>query len=495
MKKTFLLVGLIASVMMMSSCNKDDIELLRHPFRVQGDLSPSFGLPVISSGQMNLNDLLTSFSGSFSGLITDDNTITFHYDTSIRETINIGGMVSKGHPSVLRTAPLRGEQRGVNGLRTVKGHPTKYVAPFISRDTVIEYSIPIDIFENADLQDIVDAQLSIQELLLNLSVYVSGQCPENVDSVLRAYVNARVDNLTIKYTGHDNQTHSFFGFANQSLPLNNIIEGGSMTFDGVNLAEIINSLPRSITAGFHLHVEVDSGLIVDNIYNILSDTSAINSFSVLLDSLKMTSLTYGTDLDVKLPFEVRIGHLPYSFDLPLQGNGAGEGGSDASEIFDKIDTILTDLLGEGAANTDSSKVAAVIGFANGIPLDLTLSGVLVDGNGNEIYTLFGNQTIASAVTDVVEGHPGTVQAVRDSVSNVVVELTVEALKKLAQASALRLNLVAATANFATDPNYRVVKRDDYLKVKMMVKLDPSIQIDMQLFDGFGSIIDRIPFIN
>ncbi|MBP5527382.1 MAG: hypothetical protein J6X79_02875 [Bacteroidales bacterium] len=480
MKKGFLWV--LASVMLLSSCNKDDMTLLRDPYRVQGELSPSFGLPVISSGQLNLNDLLTSFDGTFAGLITADNTITFHYDTSIRETINIGGMVTKkSHASKMR--------------RSKRVAAKEYAAPFISRDTVIEYTLPIDFFDKADMQSITDAGMSINELRLNLAAFVSGTCPENVDSVLRAYVSARFDNLTIQYTGHDYQTHTFTGFASQSLQLNDIIGGGTLTFDSVNLAAIVNSMPRSITAGFHLHVEVDSGLVLDNLHNMLTDTSAITSFSILLDSLRMTSLTFGADLDVKLPFEVRINGLPYSYDLALRGNDGGNGGGgSSSSIFDQLDSTLNNLLGDGAVSMDSSKVAAIIKFSNGIPLDLTLSGTLVDNNDQESYVLFANEKIASAITGPVENRPGVVEAIRDSATVVNIDLTVEALERLTEASKLRLRLVLATADFASDPNFRMIKRDDYLKVKMMIKLDPKIDIDMQVFDGFGNMLSGVPVI-
>lgn len=478
MKRTLFFVGLLASVMLFGSCNKDDMELLRHPFRLEGDLSPSFCLPVVSSGQMNLNDLLTSFDGTFSGYITPDNTITFHYDTSFRETINIGGMVTKS--------------KGNRPTRIVKASNRKYSAPFISRDTIVEYTIPIDIFDKADMQTVVDGNLAINELRVKLSAFIQGQCPPNVDSILRENVNARVDNLTIKYTGHNYQQHTFTGFADQTVYLQDVIEGGKLKFDSVNVADIINSMPRSITAGFRLHVEVDSAIVLDNLHNFLTDTSAITSFQTLLDSLKLTSLTYGADIDVKLPFEVRIGGLTYGYDLDLKGNG--ESSTANQSIFDALDSTLTKLLGEGAVSMDSSKVAAILKFNNGIPLDLTLNGTLVDANGGE-YPLFTNKKIASAVTGPVEGRPGVKEAVRDSTSYIDLPLTVEDLDKLTQATKLRLSLVLATADFANDPSYRVIKRDDYLKVKMLIKLDPSIQIDMQLFEGLGGIIDRIPFIN
>ena len=156
--------------------------------------------------------------------------------------------------------------------------------------------------------------------------------------------------------------------------------------------------------------------------------------------------------------------------------------------------MLNNLLGEGAVSLDSSKVSAIFKFANGIPLDLTLSGTLVDANGNETYTLFGAQFIAAAVTGPVEGRPGVAQAIRDSVSIVEIPLTIEALERLTQASKLRLRLLMATPDFSTDPSFKLIKRDDYLKIKMMVKLDPTIKIDTQLIDGLGIDISNLPVI-
>lgn len=480
MKKKLLFACLLASVVLLPSCVKDDMELLKHPYRVQGELSPCFGLPVISSGQLNLNDLLLSFDGTFTGLITDDNTITFHYADSVQQTLHIGGMITKGKYAPTKRASQIKNQRKLNTKRSE--------TPFISRDTVISYTIPIDLFDKADLQDIVNAGIAINELNLSLSANVNAvpHGGEDVEGVLDSFVRARFDNVMLRYTGHDYQSHSFSQFASQSLVIESLIQGGEVNFDSINLAQIINDMPRSITASFHMHVEVDSGLVQNAMHNFLTDTSAITSFSILLDSLKMTELTFGVKLEVFLPFEIRIGGLAYSYDLALQGNGEGE----SSSIFDALDTTLNNLLGEGAVSLDSSKVSAILKFSNGIPLDLTLNGTLVDANGGE-YALFTHQKIASAVTGPVEGRPGVEQAIRDSASLVELPLTVEGLEKLTQAQKLRLRLVLATSDATS---FKTIKRDDYLKVKMMVRLNPSILIDMQVFEGFDGMLDGIPII-
>ncbi len=476
MKKRVIVLALAAVSVLVASCTKDDLELLKHPYRVQGELHPSYGLPIISNGQLNLNDLLTSFDGTFSGIITDDNTITFHYDTSIRETIVIGGMIG-------RQPARKGRVRG-----TVRPQPKMSNPPFIQRDTVIEYSLPIDFFDKADMQSIVEGGISIHELRFSLSAYVQGGCPANVEEALRNYVRARFDEVTIKYQGHDYQTHTFTGFMDQSLALDDIIAGGSVTFDSVNLAEIVNSMPRMITAGFRMHIEVDSALVLDNLG---FDTASINSFQTLLDSLKMTYLTIGGDLDVTLPFEVSIDGLGYNYDLAFS-DGNSSSSNTSGSVLDVLDSVLNKLLGEGAVNMDSSKVTAIVILQNGIPLNLTLDGTFIDENGAPTLTLLEQQLVASAITAPVANRPGVSEAVADSTTRVEIPLTIEALDKMIHSSALRLTLRMAT----TDSDYKVVKRDDYLKVKLLVKLDPSLGIDMELFDPsglplVGDILDRI----
>lgn len=472
MKKRLFLVGLMATVMLFGACTDDEKALLNRPYRVQGELDPSFRVPIISNGQLNFNDLLMSFDGTFTGMITDDNVITFHYDTSVRETIVVGGMITKEPGYKSRAAVGR------------KGTKNSGGTPFISKDTVISYTIPIDLFDKADMQSIVDGNMSIGEFILDLTAFIHGGCPPNVEEALREYVSAKFDSIFINYEGHDYAVHTFTGFASQSLQLDDIIQGGSVNFDDINMAEIVNTMPRSITAGFRMHIEVDSSIVEDQLGNILSNPSAINSFHELLDSLRMTWLTFGADLTVDIPFEVRIGNLEYSYDLELNGNG-----DTSQSVLESLDSLLTRILGEGAASIDSSKVTAFLTFDNGIPLNLRINGTLVDDNGTPIYLLLDDTTLSAAqITPTLPGS-NIWEASAPTRTIIDLPLSVEALEKFTQASKLRLNLTISTS-VATD-HYVRVKRTDYLKIKLGVQLDPSISIDMQLFGGFGNMFGGI----
>lgn len=478
MKKRLLFMGLVASVMLLASCTKDDMEYLKHPYRVQGELNPTFRLPVVSSGQLNLRDLLKSFDGGFSGnLDVNDTTIVFIYEDSFNDSIEVNA--TKKHVAT-------------KGRHASKGATGDIM---LQVDTTISYSIPIDIFDQADLQDVVEAGISIERLLVSLRANIHGHSQsQHVDSVLREYVSVRIDTLNIEYQGHNGATYLYGGMPNVAVNINNIVDGGTLDLTGnnqLNLASIINRLPRSITFSFKLHLMVDRGIMVDN----MSDFESIknNEFSKLLDSLNMSKFYYNADIQVRLPFEVGIENLKFSYPLALRGNG--ESGTES--IFDVLDSTLSKLFGEGAVSMDSSSVIAFLVLQNGMPLNFNLDATFVDANGNEIDTMFTHRLIPSATT-IPTGLPNVMQAdpARPGVAAIPVALTVGQLETFLSADSLRLDMSLNT-NDANIGRHVRVRPDDYLNIRLHIQLSPDIKIDMPLFDGFGNLIpglSRIPII-
>lgn len=464
MRKRILFIIATVSVLLATSCGKDDLELLRHSYRLQGEFDPSYAIPV-AHGQVNLNELLAMFDGSFSAFITDDDVITFHYDTSISETIHIGDVVDTSFKHYQPTPKAK---------RSTK----EYAAPFISRDTVIEYSLPIDLFDNADLREVVDAGIRINQLMLTLSAHVQGGCPPEVEYALKNYVYAKFDNVVIKYIphgGNESDEKTFMGFAQQSLRLDNIIEGGSVSFDSVNLAEIVNALPSRITAGLHLHMEVDSAIVEDQLVQAISDTGSINTFNALLDSLKMTWLTFGAALSVDIPLEIHIGQLPMNYQMPLNMSAQQE---DGNTVFDNIRLKLDQLFGDGAVNMDSSSVSLILKMENGIPLHIQMDGVLVDENNTPVLHLIQNGDIAAAQT-ATDAATGADTVVAPTISTIVIPITLEDAEKFLTAKSLNMTMTISTDGPAT--KRMSIRRSDRLGIKLFIKLDPDMDFDIPLF--------------
>jgi hypothetical protein len=480
MKKRFLCLCLTAAALLMVACSPDERELLRHPYRVQGELNPTYRLPVVSSGQLNLRDLLMSFDGTMSGnLELNDTTIVFLYSDSFNDSIVPQGGNSK-----------RGQARVKhNGAKSATGIILMQV------DTTISYSIPIDLFDKADLQNLVEADISIERLLLDLTAHISGYSNSpTVNETLREYVTAIIDSLEIIYEGHNGAMYNYLGLPDGlSVQIDDIVEGGSLDLSGdnqINLASIINRLPRNITFSFKLHLLVDNGILVDN----MSDFASIqnNEFSKLLDSLQMTKFYYNADLAVRVPFEVGIGGLTFSYPLELNQNASEQNES----IFDILDSTLTKLFGEGAVSMDSSNVVAFLVLENAMPLEFGLDATFLDANDNEIDTMFTGRVIPAADT-MATGLPGVYQSnpARPGIANIPVALTVGSLQNFLNAAKLRLDLSLRT-NYNNENKRMRVRPDDYLNVRLHIQLNPNIVIDMPLFDGFGSIpgLSNIPVI-
>lgn len=475
MKKRLFFLGLTASIMLLASCSKDDMELLRHPYRVQGELSPSLRLPVISNGQMNLNQLLQAFDGSFSGnLEVNDTTIVFLYEDYFHDSVEVGGLASK-------TTPRPTAVKGGRIPRTVG-------EAMVSVDTTISYTMPIDLFDRADMQSIVQANISINRLLLDLTANIYGTCPPNVEQSVRNYVTARFDNLNIDYVGHDGVNYHYDGMPNVSVTIDNIIDGGQLDLTGdnnLNLASIIDKLPSSMTFSFTLHLIVDEGFVDEN----TQDIAHISQFHELLDSLNMTTLFYDAHMKVRLPFEVSMDDLTFSYPLTLSSSESeGNNGS----ILDQIDTMLNSILGEGAASIDSSKVTAYLVLQNGIPLNFNISGTLEDANDNELCTLLTDEFVPSAQT-LPTLTPGVSKADPEHPGIAVIEipLTVGQLEHLANASTLRLDLGMSTSGIG----HKRVSPNDYLKISLQIKLDANIVIDMELLEQSPEdILNGLPVI-
>lgn len=453
MKKQVLFVAVLAVAALFTSCRKDDINMSK-PFRVQGEIDPGLSLPVISEGHLNLNDLLSTFDGTFSGYILDDTVITFHYDTSLSQRINVGNSFKANRP--------------------VYHRPNRYKdasSETVSVDTLILYEIPIDIFDKA-----VDIDAQIARLLLNLDVYVRGGCPENVEAELRENATISLNRLNIRYLCKDRtDTVDFDGNSSlsDSLVVDDIITGGGVKFTNVNLASIINDRPNKIIASFHMNLNVSTHFAD----SILAHPEQIDRFSAMLDSLKMTWLQYDADLSVDLPFEIRIGDMTFNYDIDMTGVASNDTSSMSTK--DLVDRIKDNLKKAGIDLLLDSLNRFVFEFENGMPLNIRLNADFVDENDQIIANLFTNGMIASAVTSPVPGNPGVNEATSPSMNRIYVPLNFENLDAVFQSSKLKLTLGLSTTGTAKN----AIKRTDYLKVKTKLQLHPTLSLDIPLFSN------------
>lgn len=444
-KKALSIIGLIVGTLLVVSCTDDDKHLLRDGFRVEGELSPNFKLPV-ATGEMTFDDLINRFGGTLDAYITADDVLTFHYNLTQTDKLDIGDVFSTPAPTRTRTTPKPLPHKG---------------DPIVSTDTTFSYTLPIDFFSQVDL--LQDAEFKLSQVLLKGEAHVTGVCPDNVRDDLRQYVSARIDSLHVAYVGKNGPTE--FGIIHGAqTSVTDLTADNKITID-TNLASIINDLPTEITVDFRLHIDVSEDFLNNNIQNV-------EGFSELLDSLRMTTLHYSLNLDLLLPFEVSIQSLHYDYTVNLGDNSS-------NNIFDEIDSALVSLFGEDGANIDSTAMEVVLRLENGIPLNLNLNAVMVDGNGVPVLTFLQNERVAAAQTKPVPGSAtGARQASEATRSDISVGLNLEEARKFLSATDMKLGI--SLSSDGTD--YIQVRRDDKLKFKLYIRLNPVVQLSWDILE-------------
>ena len=432
-----------ALLLMLCSCVRtEDLDLLRHPIHVQGDVDPYLGVP-IAYGELTINDIYEMLNANYSGYLDpNQNTVTLVFDTTARDVIHAAGY----YPPAKGTMPTNEIKGGSKGF-----------IDFI--DTVKEYSVNITLFDDAALQSIVPGNITINHLWFNMDVVYQGHCMPGFERVVRDSVRAVADSLVIKYTDHNYVQHVFEGLPPiEPIAISNVLDRQTIHFDSVDLAPLINSMPRRITASFRFKFSVDDRWIINNIAN--------PSFAKLMDTIKMTYLEYDADVAVAFPFEVHIGMLPYDFTIDL-----GDGLATVN-----IDSILATLGDNVDAELKDSYIN--LAFDNGIPFDFMLDAVMLDADSNYLFDIVERDTIHSAPTAPSVDDPTTYEATGVTQTIIRAKLNQENLRLLKDARKLHMGLA-----FSTGENKVSVQRSNTLKVKASLQVHPDVSFDIPLTDS------------
>lgn len=433
MKKTIFFAALLLFVGALSSClRSDDWEMLRHPIHVTGSANPQYGVPV-ATGELNINDLMSSFSADYSGFITDDEVITIKYDTSLRDTID-----------ALSNVSFKGNADRTPATLALKGNDgTK--AFWIPKDTTMVDTIDIDFFNDVDYA----GQINIEHIWMTLRVGASGEGAEFV----RPYVKARFFNLQLSYEDHNGVKKTFGGMPAANVEVNDIYDGFDHHFDSVDIASIVNDMPRRIFASYTFRFLVSSDMVTSQIMTM--------PYNQILDSIHMTKLMYFAKLSITMPLSVQFNGLSYVYPVSL-GDGLN-----SLNIDSIVSSISSDL------NFDIDSALFRLTFYNGIPLNMTMTATLQDENGTNIVRLFKNETVASANTVPNPANPA--QYVADSEK----ETTFEA--RLSNADIDNLHL-AKTLNVKlrvdSDNKHVCIKRSDKLRLKAFLIVKPTVGVDI-----------------
>ncbi len=445
MKKNIFLALLIAGTATMTSCGLDDaMDLLKHPVYVQGEVDPQFGVP-LAKGEVTIDEMLGMFSSSYDGMLNmDSNTITIMFDAGVKDSIIARSLIGGGE----ETAPAaRPHKRG--------GVATKDV--LLSQDTVISYGVDITIFDEVGDIDLSDSNIQINHIWLTFDASVVGDCPSTLRPKISQYVSAQFDSLVITYIDHDGIQHTFDGTPTLNLDFENVLAEQNLHIPNIDVAPIINSMPRHIDASFRFRFNVDE--------SVFGDLSDVAHFNELLDSIGLTKLVYTADVHVEMPFDISIKKLPYDFELDL-----GEEGLSSLNLQSTLDSIAEGL----DVNLDEAKLT--LNFDNGIPFDMRLMAIFIDEYGLPMGVEFFKDTILAADVALASDGSGAYVSAAPKHSKVQIALDAERLEQLSKARKINFHLeLASSARNANGDLVPVrIQRDDKLRIKMYAVVHPSV---------------------
>lgn len=442
MKRTAILLAALMAVIFSSCVRNEDLELLRHPIHVQGEVDPYFGVP-IAYGELTLNDIYEMLNANYSGwLDPNEDIVTLVFDTTARDVI-----YALGYDPSSDTTKIRNFAKG----------GSKGFMDFI--DTTLEYSVDITLFDDARLSSITAGNIAINHLWFCLNAVYQGHCKPGYDTIVQNHVRATADSLVIKYVGHDYVSHVFTGLPPiEPITITNVLNRQTLRFDSIDLAPLINTMPRRITASFRFKFSIDETWAISNITN--------PSFPKMMDTIKMTYLEYDAAVSAAFPFEVHIGMLPYDFTINL-----GDGLATVN-----VDSLINSLGNNVDAELKDSYINLV--FENGIPFDFMISASMLDADSNFLFEVINLDTVLSAPTAPLDSDPTTLEATGITSTVVRAMLNQEKLRKLKDARKMRFGLAITSG-----PGKVAVQKSNSLKIKASIQVHPDVAIDIPVIEN------------
>lgn len=436
MKKKVFFAAMVALGCMLTSCLKeDDLEMLRHPIHVTGEFDPVLGIPV-GTGQMNMNDLLSSLSANYSGMINDTaDVITLEYTMSTSDTVRASSYLqnSKKMPRRAMNVPMKSSPK----------------VEWFTKDTVLSDTVDIDFFEDVEGLD----SISLAHVWVDLSVGVNG----DISPLLANKVNVTFDSMEIWYKDHSGATKQYI---NPNLDtfhvyIPDLRDTVMMAFPRMDMASMVNDRPSKMIARYHLKLRVDPSVVTQNIASM--------PIQDIIDSVGMSYLVYSANMQVKMPLSVRIDNMNYSFNVDM--------GSGLSSL--NLDSILNSIH-DGLSSEITYGMFRLV-LENGIPLNLNLSVGAYSKDSVLLWTAFNNEQIPAAQTapalpgDVVE------EAVSPTSKTLEVTMNKNDIENFKEATYMKVDFTVNSGN-----KHVTVKRSDFLNLKAYLQVQPTVQIDVQI---------------
>ena len=438
-RKPIVCVFLVAAALVASCMRDEDWDLLKHPVHVTGQVDPNLGAP-IGYGKLTVNDMISMLNSNYTGhFLTGDDVVAIVFDTVLHA--NLHDMAS-AQPSTMPRSPFA-------------------KAAGIDKDTTIRYGLDLTLFNDAAVDSMLNGHISISSLMFSMNTFLKAECPDTAEQIIRQYASAVVDNLEVRYTGHDGGVYPFTDFTFAPITISALLDGDSIQKD-IEMSEIINRLPTHIEVSYQLHFHLDGQFFTDH--------SGDANYSAMLDSIAKLYIHYDAQAHAEMPLDAYINDLPYDLNINFSGDSLAH--LDLEAIADSISSGLEVHLKESYL---------ILNFDNGLPMQFAVSAILRDENGNPVGdSIIQDNTVLSAVTQPVGGASNSYKVQKSTTSLIRIHLDESLIPQLKQASQLNLKLRVSSGDNTAAGNPVIVGPDDFLRVKVCAQLHPSASYDMRL---------------
>lgn len=430
MKKRLLLIAV--ACLAFTACLKDgfdDFEGLKHPLHIQGEISPTLGIP-IGEASANIDDLLNMFQSFHAYVeVSDEGIISFVYDTVYQDTLYFDEEKSK--------------------------RPSSKTVVYTSR-RIVSGESEIDLFSNIDILN--NTELSVEQIMVDLDAYTISDSKPQTDSLLgQQGVSIYYDSITLSVVGEDNQEHVVI--VPGELPniiLDSIIHGQNIQLiHDKNINGIVNYRPKLIRYAARLNIAFDETFFSSG---FMGDPDQFVS-----DSLGISYIYVDANIHARFPISLSLSNLNYSTDIEFNPS------------FD-VESLTV----------DSSML--YLECSNGIPLELLLSGSLQDSNGVTLCQLFDpTPTTLQASNVAYDAAAGHYVSSTPTTTTLAVAVTREVYDALKYTNQLHLEAGLSTRPTGDPSNNHVaIRNSDRLQIRVYAKLKPTYTLDIPLGGIMGN---------
>lgn len=420
----------LVGMLLMTGCLKDGF----NDFRIEdphfvADFNAELGIP-IGTCELTIEDLTEMYTlwGDNAELAVNDDSVTIMVYGSFQDDIPIAS--SKGAKG--------GFSRKALGDTTVRYTSHKWM----------EGSSLVDIFDQFDLAAGIDVKSVYVSLDANISADANGYTPGDGYNVTVYY-----DSLYVMYD-HNGQMETLVELLD-SINVDDFTTGSTRVnlLKDKEVSELLRNRSSQLQFRCRMNIQFDYS------FNYL-DPSTYPSFGgssdsvdrFINDSIGIQEFHIDADMEARIPLSIYAHNLYVENDIELSG------------ALDSADLEL-----------DTSYI--YVNCKNGIPLELILSGDLVDGNGVTICGMFANKTVAPAAT-TLQTTTGTYVATQETPTQVPILITREIFEALKHAKTLKLTTYINSADTGNPTNQMVtIRKEDKLKMLLTAKLRPDFHFD------------------